>query len=397
MAFLVSCFSFDSLCLTNLKSCCKIIYMKITLNEKNLSELDKIFSTRDENIEVSSLYNSILNENYNCITEDIVKEFMLNNGLSRNEAVIDVFYNFLNLSSDDPLVEKMNEDTSFGSINELNVDEFINHSFNKLQIKNIALGPYRLEYNYFEPFELFNNDETTADKNNYYSEHTKVSYFPSKVKYLSLIMKNKVWMSITPHEINTMREDIKNAYGNVITFGLGLGYYAYEVSKKENVNSVTIIEKDSKVIELFKRNILPSFINQEKIKIIKADAFNYFENDMKDSNYDYAFIDIYHTPDDALPLYLKFKHLEKKHSFKNIHYWIEKSILCLFRRYVLALLEEYFQGYTMEDYQNENTIEDKIMKKLFNHFKDKCITSIEEINYLLTDENLINLSKEIQF
>lgn len=371
--------------------------MKIILNENDKQKLDHIFSMKDENIEVSSLYNSVLDENYNCITLDIINSYMKDEGISKEEAIQETFYSFLNLSIDDPIIEKMNSDTSFGSFCEVNPFEFENHPFNKLPIKNVALGPYRLEYNYFEPYELFNSDEVKADINNYFSEKTTVSYFTKKVKYLSLIMKKEVWMSITPHEINTMKKNISEASGDVITFGLGLGYFAYEVSNKNNVKSITIIEKDGKVIELFKRNILPFFPHPEKIKIIKQDAFVFFDTEMRNLNYDYVFIDIYHTPDDALPLYLKFKNIERKHNFNNIHYWIEESIICLFRRYILALFEEYFQGYTEEYYMSEDTTEDKIMKALYNHFKEKTFTSIEEINDLLSNKNLIDLAKKIKY
>ena len=66
-----------------------------------------------------------------------------------------------------------------------------------------------------------------------------------------------------------------SAFGNVLTFGLGLGYYAYMVSEKESVESVTIVEMNEDVIQLFKKYVLPQFKNAEKIKIIKADAFEY--------------------------------------------------------------------------------------------------------------------------
>ena len=60
-------------------------------------------------------------------------------------------------------------------------------------------------------------------------------------------------MLITPNEIETMKKSISEATGNVLTYGLGLGYYAYMVSMKENVESVTIVEKDKEIIDLFKK------------------------------------------------------------------------------------------------------------------------------------------------
>lgn len=120
-----------------------------------------------------------------------------------------------------------------------------------------------------------------------------------------------------------MKKPISEATGNVLTYGLGLGYYAYMVSMKDNVESVTIVEKDKEIIDLFTRYILPQFKNKSKIKIINDDAFNYFK---KDIYYDYVFVDIWHDPSDGIDLYLKFKSLEKDNI--KYSYWIEDTLKC---------------------------------------------------------------------
>ena len=120
-----------------------------------------------------------------------------------------------------------------------------------------------------------------------------------------------------------MKKSISEATGNVLTYGLGLGYYAYMVSMKDNVESVTIVEKDKGIIDLFTRYILPQFKNKSKIKIINDDAFNYFK---KDIYYDYVFVDIWHDPSDGIDLYLKFKNLEKDNI--KYSYWIEDTLKC---------------------------------------------------------------------
>ena len=85
-------------------------------------------------------------------------------------------------------------------------------------------------------------------------------------------------MLITPNEINTMQPVIDNVSGNVVTFGLGLGYFAYMCSIKNNVNGITIVEKDKNVIELFEKYILPQFEYKDKIKIVNSDAFDFASN-----------------------------------------------------------------------------------------------------------------------
>ncbi len=369
--------------------------MKINLNDNDRQILDDILTQRDENFEVSQLWNNFLQDNFDALNATGIHDLMDKEGLDEKGAVEEAFFNYLQLDSSDPTIEKMREDTGFGVIDPLEEKAFLDQPFNHIPVKKVVLGPYQLTYNYFEPYELFNDQNTIGDKNNNFAEKTHVSYFRSKVPYLMLMQKSEVWMSITPHEIHTMKEDVKNAKGKVLTLGLGLGYYAYEVSNKDDVTSVTIIEKDSKVIQLFEKNILPFFPHKEKIHIIKQDAFLYFERDLKNEEYDYIFVDIYHTPEDALSMYLRFKGDEKKFNYKPAHYWIEESILCLFRRYVLTLIEEYYQGMREEDYEEIVDEESELLHNIYKALKNKEFHSIEDIRTLLSDDGLRQLACNI--
>ena len=67
----------------------------------------------------------------------------------------------------------------------------------------------------------------------------QIGFFETEFKFPALLENDRIWMTITPNEIETMKEPVDGAFGNVLTFGLGLGYYAYMVSEKENVESVT--------------------------------------------------------------------------------------------------------------------------------------------------------------
>jgi spermidine synthase len=135
----------------------------------------------------------------------------------------------------------------------------------------------------------------------------------------------RIWMTITPNEIETMKEPVEQAFGH---YGLGLGYYAYMVSEKANVESVTIVEANEDVIHLFTQYILPQFKNAQKIKVIKADALEYARKRMSKGNYDFVFTDLWHDVSDGKDMYLKMKKFEKLTPNTVFTYWIEKSILC---------------------------------------------------------------------
>ncbi|MDY0404289.1 hypothetical protein P5G51_001635 [Virgibacillus sp. 179-BFC.A HS] len=135
-------------------------------------------------------------------------------------------------------------------------------------------------------------------------------------------------MTVTPNEIETMRDAVDKATGNVLTYGLGLGYYAYMVSEKDNVDNVTVVELNPNVIDLFKRYILPQFAHGDKISIIQADAFQYAKENMATGNYDIVFTDLWHDVSDGMDMYVKMKSFEKNCPNAQFLYWIEQSIQC---------------------------------------------------------------------
>ena len=130
-------------------------------------------------------------------------------------------------------------------------------------------------------------------------------------------------MTLTPVDLDTSDEAIDKAHGKVITFGLGLGYYAYMVSEKESVTSVTVIEKSERLISFFKRHILPQFPHAEKIRIINADAFEYAEREMPREKFDVAFVDTWRDASDGAPMYKKMKPHEALSPNTEFLYWIE--------------------------------------------------------------------------
>lgn len=211
-------------------------------------------------------------------------------------------------------------------VKRLDAFEYINNPYYQL-IKgfNKKYKNCELKYDYYDPFEGFVFDDFIKYPNG--KLLPQIGYFNKAFKYPAVYEANHLWMSITPNEINTMKKDIDDSFGNVLTYGLGLGYFPFMVSLKENVKSVTIIEKNSQIIKLFKENILPQFPNKDKIKIINDDAFIFAQN-IKNKEYDFIFVDLWHDVSDGLEMYLKMKEYEKYSSDSVFRYWIEKTIKC---------------------------------------------------------------------
>lgn len=178
----------------------------------------------------------------------------------------------------------------------------------------------------YKPFEIFvcNDLEKMSDGRII----PKRGFFDEAFSYPVVSEKGREWMSVTPNEVETMRGPIKNASGKVLTFGLGLGYFQYMASLKPEVEEVWIVETNDKIINMFNRVILPQIKDKSKFKIVKADAFDFAKKYYPTGYFNYVFADIWHDAGDGLPLYKKFKELEKLNSKMKYDYWIEKTLKC---------------------------------------------------------------------
>ena len=209
----------------------------------------------------------------------------------------------------------------------LDRDDFYSNPYYKnIKIPEINAGNCELKYESYKPYEGFVCDDIIQKSDG--RQLPKVGFFNEEFQFPAILENDRIWMTITPNEIETMKQPIEEAFGNVLTFGLGLGYYAYMVSEKENVDSVTVVEVNKDVIRLFEKYILPQFKNGHKVNIIQADAFEFAENQMGSMKFDYVFTDLWHDVSDGIGLYERMKKYEKRCPDAVFSYWIEKSILC---------------------------------------------------------------------
>ena len=243
------------------------------------------------------------------------------------------------------------------------------------------------------PYEFFQTFHNYKEENPFL--YGEAGFFKERMTFPVILEDNRVWMSVIPSEIRSMEKDIEAAKGKVITYGLGLGYYAFMASEKETVESVSVVEMNRDVISLFKRNILPQFPNKEKIRIIEADAFAFIEK-QKDGRYDTAFSDFWSGVDDGLDLYLRFmaktaRFVKTKHS-----YWIETCFMeYFFRPVLIRILMEQITGKKIIMPEASGRIR-KVQNRFETYLKTKNdrITSPEELTLLFTNESMISLMRD---
>jgi hypothetical protein len=268
-------------------------------------------------------------------------------------------------------------------LHHLDSASFISNPFyQRIKPQPITQGKWKLGYETYGPFQGVLTGDVFTDSIHHHLETTPLGYFAKPFYYLVIKQQDVTWMSVTPFEINTMAPVIDKMKGNVITLGLGLGYFAAMTALKSEVKEVLVVEKDKQVIQLFLNHIYPHLENKEKIKIKQAEAFDYVKANT--TAFDHLFVDIHHTAEDGLPMYIRMKKLEALSRSGQWHYWLESSILALFRRYMIVFLQEQQLGFDRSHYQNPTTVEDYLYCGLFDTSKNISINSLKELEQWLS-------------
>ena len=154
----------------------------------------------------------------------------------------------------------------------------------------------------------------------------RIGFFDREYSFPAVLENGREWMTLMPNETNTSRYAVERAKGKVLTYGLGLGYFTYMASLKDEVESVTVVERSEDVIELFRQFILPQFKNPDKIIIVNADAFDFASTHMQSGGYNTVFTDIWHDPSDGCELYLRMKEFEYLLPDAEFIYWVEDTL-----------------------------------------------------------------------
>lgn len=258
----------------------------------------------------------LLNEYPDYIDENMINTVNDKNLLTNEETVRIIVAALFEIDND----KKIMTDYLQHMFQELNIGDYLNNPYIKnIKLTNIKRDNWEIKELLYKPFELFVYDDLKTINSNVIPS---VGFFSEEYQYSAIMENNRIWMLITPNEINTMKKPIEKSFGKVLTIGLGMGYFAYMASLKENVESITIVENNKTVISIFESFILPQFKNKDKIKIIQDEALHYLENN--ELSFDYIFVDIWHDPSDGCKLYKKFKSLEQPGIVYD--YWIEDTI-----------------------------------------------------------------------
>ncbi len=332
------------------------------LTAQELEALNKIDSIQAKNDLFLQLCVAYLNELELLVTKEIIDEITLGDKGMEEYA----FSKFLSSAfiEDDELESEMHKYYFAPSIRRLDPREYKeNPYFKTIPIFDQKIGNWTLSHQKYKPYEGFVRDDFTLFDD--FREVCNIGYFDEEFSFPAILENGVEWMAIKPNEIETMSMPIKNATGNVITFGLGMGYFAYMASLKEDVSNVTVVEKSKDAIKLFCEYILPHFQNKDKIIIIEADAFEYAKGEMPSKKYDFAFVDLWHDTSDGVDMYIKMKKNEVLSPNTRFEYWIEKSILITIRKKIFNAIME-----SIENGKNTLSYKEIIDRLSFDYLKE---------------------------
>lgn len=276
-----------------------------------------------------------------------------------------------------------------------------NPYFKNIKFENQTYGDFELTYEEMLPYELQIYD-APCRLEGIPVDVPRIGCFTETFRYPLIYQKSigRTWMSVTPNEVFTMKEPIGRAKGNVLTLGCGMGYFAYMASRKEDVDSVTIVEIEDDVIRLFEKYILPQFENAHKIKIIKGDALTYLKQ-AEDGAFDYCFADIWLGIDDVESFFAA-KEIGRKFKKMKIDYWIENSIATLMLEYAwLEIIECFATGIAgTQVAEDAPGIFPKEERRKLDYIKrllaDVEITRPEHLDYYLDSKNMMKLIRETE-
>ena len=316
-------------------------------DQKSIDLLNKI---KEENFLLFRSVAAYLNEFPCLINKEIMEEIV--GGVSENEEFSFALFLATALSENDDEAKLFEREYFKKSVKKLSADEYReNPYFKNIVIPRKKVSTWELGYQSYQPYEGFIYDDIEVMEN--YRAIPKIGFFSEEFSFPTVFEDGVEWMAIKPNEIETMKPHIEKMSGDVCVFGLGIGYFAYMVSEKDNVNSVTIVERDSSVINLFEKYILPQFKNKDKITIVKSDAFEFAKKEMPKKRFDCAFVDLWHDVSDGVDLYIRMKKLESNSPSTKFYYWIEKSILSNIRWHIFeGILKRIESGNFSEPFEN---------------------------------------------
>ena len=338
---------------------------KKTLSYREYRKLTRLREIFDDNYAFTHLLALYLNSYPELVSAQMVDALCEDGAFSREEAIVGILTEaFLPNSLEDVAERTLARAYLPRSVKLLDATPYREDAYSRAMagVVDTCFGNWEIKNELYAPYRAIVRCEVEMTEE--HREIVPLGFFAEPFPFLAVLEGGNEWMTLTPVDMDTSTEAIEAARGRVITFGLGLGYFAFHASEKNEVSEVVIVERSAEVIRLFREVLLPNFPHKEKITIIEADAFRYAEEQMPKEHFDFAFVDTWRDVSDGLPMYLRMKKAEKKNPDTHFLYWIEDFILSHLRSLVFEEIWERESADTLHTGENATGTMDDILYAL---------------------------------
>lgn len=311
----------------------------MALSRKDFEKLKRLRNTFDENYRITQLFSQYLTYCPTLLEARTVDALTADTDLTSEDAIAALLTLALGIDDQRADGRTLMREYVYPSVRMLSAEKYYeDFYYQTVKIPETETGRFSFKQETYPAYRAMICDDICADRA--FREIPPLGFFKEPFSFPAVLEDGNEWMTLTPVDVDTCQSAIKEAHGHVVTFGLGLGYYAFHVANKACVHTVTVVEKSRDVIELFTTYLLPQFPNKEKIRIVEDDAFSYAEHILPTLGADYVFVDTWRDASDGYPMYRRMKRLEHLCDGVPFSYWIEGFILSRMRAFVFEELWE---------------------------------------------------------
>ena len=267
-------------------------------------------------------------------------------------------------------------------------DTFAENPFlKKIRLENVGAGDYRIGQIAFLPGQLFVYNTPKRGPLRAI-DMPRIAAFNEEVRFPAILKERRAVKAVTPNEILTIDPHIRAAKGNVLALGCGMSYFAYMASLKENVKTVTVVEKDPAILEIFEDHLLPQMETKDKITVMEDDPVD-FVSDLDDGIYDRCFSN-YGDLDGYLAL------VKACHRFREMKttYWLEDAFCTNLVTYVyLVILNSFYKAAGLKelDFSKAPEGEKKRFAMIDQLLANASVERPEQIDSYMDPANLVYL------
>lgn len=366
-----------------------MLKIKTKNKESLINEIVEIFNKRRYQEGTEVLYADAI-ESRRAVPKDVLYEAINNKFCNTEKDAIALLLSLVHFGEEGPDAEQL--EMIRCSLFQMDADEFNNNSFfTDINLSNIHIDDSNMSIatSSFKPYEVYPSKATFRDSE--FNTYLYFSFSDKEIQYPELLENDKCLASLNPFEINSMDSiiDFDFTEGNILSFGLGLGYFAYRCALKDDVKSVTVVEENQNIIDVFNKYIFPQFKEsvRNKINIIKGNAHTLFLDKDFMNNYNKCFVKLWSGRADGIPLYNLFKENEKGLECE-MKYWIEEDLITVYQDEMLKVIAPHIIP-TLKKPKKPLSIFNKKIERYFKR-NNVNITDKEDIYDLIFDSDIMD-------